>query len=71
MVFGIIYNVLSMFRIWIAEEEGRITVVEKKLLWAVHIYCILALVYFETVFAVSPDRDDPTTMIIHTIPYIN
>ena len=69
--FGNIYSVLSMFRIWIVQEEGRITVVEKKLLWSIHIYFILALMWLETVFAVSPDRDDPTTMLIHTTPYLN
>ena len=71
MTFGILYNVVSMFRIWIAHEEGRITYLEKKLLWAVHVYFILTLMWFEMVFAVSPDRDDPTTMIIHTLPYFN
>ena len=30
MAFGIIYSVLSMFRIWIAHEEERISGVEKK-----------------------------------------
>ena len=71
MAFGVIYSVLSMFRIWIALEEGRITGVEKKLLWAAHIYSILALMWFEMIFAVSPDRDHPTTMIIHSLPYAN
>jgi hypothetical protein len=71
MSFGIIYSVVSMFRIWIANEEGRITVFEKRLLWFVHIYSILSMMWFEMIFAVSPDRDEPATIIIHTIPYCN
>ena len=71
MSFGILYSVVSMFRVWIAYEEGRITVVEKILLWAVHVYCILSMMWFEMIFAVSPDKEEPTTVIIHTIPYCN
>jgi hypothetical protein len=71
MAFGITYSVVSMFRIWIAYEEERITVLEKKLLWTVHVYFILTLMWFEMIFAVNPDRDEPTTMIIHSLPYLN
>ena len=71
MSFGIIYSSVSMFRIWIAYEEERITALEKILLWAVHLYFILSLMWFETCFAVSPDRDDPKSMVVHTLPYIN
>jgi hypothetical protein len=33
MLFGILYSVVSMFRIWIACEEERITALEKILLY--------------------------------------
>ena len=26
---------------------------------------------FGTIFAVTPDRDDPTTMLVHSLPYLN
>jgi hypothetical protein len=71
MSFGIIYSSVSMFRIWIAYEEGRITVLEKRLLWAAHVYFLLSTMWVEMIFAVSPDLDEPTTIIIHTVPYIN
>jgi hypothetical protein len=71
LAFGIIYSSVSMFRIWISYEEGRITVLEKRLLWAVHVYFILSTMWFEMIFAVSPDLDEPTTIIIHTVPYMN
>ena len=41
MLFGILYSVVSMFRIWIAYEEERITALEKIILWAVHVYLCL------------------------------
>jgi len=71
MMYGITYCTVSMFRIGIAFEEQKITGVAKVLLCITHIYCILSLMAFTICFAVSPDRQDPTTMIVHTIPYIN
>ena len=71
LIFGIIYNVVSMFRIWIAHEEAKIGVCAKRLLWFAHIYFIVSLMYFSTCFAVQPDRKVPVTMIVHTVPYAN
>jgi hypothetical protein len=60
-----------MFRIGIAFEEKKITNIPKVLLYIAHIYCILSFMGFTICFAVSPDRQNPTTMVVHTIPYIN
>ena len=62
---------MSIFRVWIAKEEGKMS--PKALIWLVasHIYFIMSLILFSLCFAVSPDREHPETMTIHTIPYIN
>ena len=52
-------------------KKNGYQVSKKKLLWATHIYSILSFMWVEMCFAVSPDRDHPTTMIIHTLPYAN
>ena len=71
LLCGIMYNVTSMFRIWIAYEEGKINGRSRGLLWFAHIYFIVTCMYFSTCFAVQPDREDPVTMIVHTVPYAN
>ena len=36
-----------------------------------HVYVILSMIGFTTIFAVSPDRTHPETMIVHSLPYAN
>ena len=71
MFAAVTYDIVSMFRIWIANAEGRITGKSTRLLFMAHIYFILSIMVFSTIFAVSPNREDPATMLVHTIPYIN
>ena len=71
MVFAMIYDVISMFRIWVSYREEKISRASMNLLWFAHIYFMLTMMLFETIYAVSPDRNDPTSMIVHTIPYVN
>ena len=71
MMFGITYDLMSIFRVWIAKEEGKMSRKALILLVASHIYYIVTLILFSLIFAVSPDREHPETMTVHTIPYIN
>ena len=71
MLYAIIYDVVSMFRIWIAYEEGRITSRERCWLFTAHIYFIFTVMLFTMIFAVTPDRDEPYTMLVHAVPYLN
>ena len=71
MFAAVTFDIVSMFRIWIANAEGRITKKSTKLLFLAHIYFIFSIMVFSTIFAVSPDRDEPVTMLVHALPYIN
>lgn len=71
MSCAVTYDVVSMLRIWIAHAEGRITRKSTKFLFVAHIYFIISIMVFSTIFAVSPDREAPVTMLVHTVPYIN
>ena len=51
MVAAITYDVISMFRIWIAYEEGKITKKGKNMLFAAHIYFMLSVMVFSIIFA--------------------
>jgi len=41
------------------------------LLIIIHVYVMLSAIYFGGIFTVQPDTDDPVTMIVHTLPYLN
>ena len=71
MLFAITYDIISMFRIWVSYREEKISLASKNLLFFAHIYFMLTVMLFGTIFAVSPDRKDPTTMILHSVPYLN
>lgn len=71
MLFGILYSLMSIFRIWIAKEEGKISCCAMVTLNCVHVYVMLSMMWFSTIFAVAPDRSHPETMIVHTLPYAN
>ena len=88
MLCAIAYDVISMFRIWIAFEEqegvreiknlqdesigirplGKKTVI---FLILAHIYFIATVILFTMIFAVTPDRDNPESMLWHSVPYLN
>ena len=71
MFASVTYNIVSMFRIRIANAEGRITKKSTKLLFMAHLYFIFSIMVFSTIFAVSPDPEEPVTMLVHALPYIN
>lgn len=71
MGFAVTYDVISMFRIWVACEEGKIFKRQKILLFLAHGYFIFSVMLLSVIFAVQPDRTHPETMIVHTIPYMN
>ena len=76
MGFAIAYSGVSIFRIWIAYEEKKIESQTgenwtRRFLIFAHIYFIFSVMLFTTSIAVQPDREDPATMIFHTVPYVN
>ena len=76
MGFAIAYSGVSIFRIWIAYEEKKIETKTgenwtRRFLIFAHIYFIFSVMLFTTSIAVQPDREDPATMIFHTVPYVN
>ena len=71
MLCAMIYDIISIFRIWVSYREEKISLVSTNLLVFAHIYFMLTVMLFGTIFAVSPDRKDPATMIIHSLPFLN
>ena len=71
MFSGITYSIVSIFRVSISYNENKIGRLAKILLWIAHIHFIFSLIWVTAVFAVQPDRKDPTSMIVHTLPYVN
>ena len=71
LMFGTIYNMLSICRLNIAYNGKKISSRAKRLMTAAHMYGILSTIWFATIYAVQPDRAEPVTMTIHVMPYIN
>ena len=71
MLAGMTYSIVSIFRISIAHKEEKLGRIAKIVLWIAHVHFILSLIWVTVVFAVKPDRENPETMIVHTLPYIN
>jgi len=71
MLSLIMYSIAAVFRIWIAYLERKLSRREFLLLIVVYVYCVLSIIFFSMIFAVQPDPEDPVTMLIHTVPYIN
>ena len=72
IVFVYIYSIASIFRAWIAKEEGNITRNEFLVYSGALIYVALSASLFCTIFAVPPNpSEDRLTIHIHTIPYTN
>ena len=71
MLAGMTYSIVSIFRISIAHKERKISRLTKILLWIAHVHFILSLIWLTIIFAVNPNRENPETMIVHTLPYIN
>ena len=67
----IIYNVISIFRIDISYGARKLSYLARNLLVASHVYFIISVIWFLSVFEVHPDREKPATMTFHTIPYLN
>ena len=71
MICEILYDLMSIFRVWIAKEECKISHCAMVTLICSHIYVILSMIWLTAVFAVPPDRAHPETAIVHTLPYAN
>ena len=69
--FGVIYAVTAIFRIRVAYLENKLTMCEQVSLILAYVYVAISLVYLNQIFAVVPKREEPVSMLIHTIPYIN
>ena len=68
---GIMYGIFSITRLSIAYKEKKISCRVKTLMIAIYTYFIVSVIWFGTIYAVQPNRADPVTMRIHTVPYIN
>ena len=71
VLHAITYDGLSIFRIWIAKEEEKISNRARWLLTVAHVYFAFSVMYFTMIFAVPPDHEAPESVIVHTAPYIN
>ena len=71
LICGIVYCVTAIFRVRVACLEKKLTKREEVLLILAYVYVALSFVYFTAIFAVRPERENPTTMIVHSIPYLN
>jgi hypothetical protein len=71
LISGIMYSVASIFRVWVSYLEMKLSRREAVLLIIVHVYVALSVIFFSTIFAVQPDPEEPITMVIHSIPYMN
>ena len=65
------YVLVSIFRARIAKEEGKISGISFTLLTAAYVYFGIAKTLFCTCFAVQPDQSNPSTIIVHTAPFVN
>ena len=71
MLSMIVYNVISIFRINISYGARKLTYLARNWLVSSHVYSIISVIWFLSIFEVQPDRKKPATMIFHSMPYIN
>jgi len=71
MLSLIMYSIAAVFRIYIAYLEMKLSRREFLSLIIVYVYCAISIIFFSMIFAVQPDPEEPVTMVIHTVPYIN
>ena len=71
VICGVVYCVTAIFRVRVACLEKKLTKSEEVLLILAYVYVALSFVYFSAIFAVRPERENPVTMVVHSIPYLN
>jgi len=71
LIFIEAYTIVWIFRVWIAMEEQHVSRCAFVGYCIGFSYVFLSFHFFSTIFAVSPDTEEESTMSIHTIPYIN
>ena len=67
----VIYHVIAIKRISKSHGDGKISKWAKKLLTTAHVYCIISHLWFSTVFAIHPDREESLSIYFHSAPYAN
>ena len=65
------YAIVSVFRVWVATEEGKVSKAAFIAYVIGFFYVLISFTIFTTVFAVQPIAHDPSSMRIHTAPYTN
>ena len=66
-----LYIIASIFRAWVAEKEEKISYCSRIMFQVAMAYAALSVMVFSTSLAVQPDDKNPTTMIVHTVPFAN
>ena len=66
MFIAVTCDSVSIFGIRIAHTEERITRKSTNFSFVSHIYFVISIMVFSTIFAVSPNRETPFTMYVHT-----
>ena len=51
--------------------EKKLTHREEILLIIIYVYLGVSFLWFTESLAVTPDRAEPVTMVVHSVPYIN
>jgi len=68
---GVMYSNACILRIYISYLEEKLSGFASVLLSVAHVYLILSVIYFTMIFAVQPDPDNPVSMVVHSVPYLN
>ena len=71
LIFMYGYAIASVFRVWVAKEEGKVSYRALIVYIACFIYIVLSIIVFTTCLSVQPDPLKPYTIRIHTAPYTN
>jgi len=71
LMFGNVYALVWIFRVWVAMEEQHVSRCAFVGYCIGFFYVVLSCIFFTTIFAVQPDREEPNTMIVHATPYVN
>ena len=65
------YVIVSLFRVWVAKEEGKIQQ-RSFVLWIIaSAYVVISFAFLSTIFAVKAIAKDSHTLNLHTVPYTN
>lgn len=71
LMFIYAYAIVSIFRVWVAKEEGKLAHYSFILYVVGFSYVVLSFIVFTTCFSVQPSATDLNKMRIHTAPFTN